>query len=56
VAETTCSECNARYSSEGELRDHWVTAHRKFGTAQSRFAPGNKKTGASAALANQPPN
>jgi len=56
MAQTTCSECSARYSLERELHDHLVTAHRKFGTAQSSFAPRDKKTGVSAALANQPPN
>ena len=56
MAQTTCSECNAQYSSERELRDHLATAHRKFGTAQSSFAPRDKKEGALAALANRPPN
>jgi Zn-finger nucleic acid-binding protein len=30
IARITCSECNAWYSSERELRDHMQMAHRKF--------------------------
>lgn len=56
MAQTMCSECNARYSPERELNDHLATAHRKVGAAQSSFAPRDKKTRVSAALANQPPN
>jgi hypothetical protein len=56
MAQTTCSECNAQYNSERELRDHLATAHRKFGTAQSSFTPRNKIAGALAAPANRPPN
>jgi hypothetical protein len=35
MARTTCSQCNAWYSSEGDLRDHMRTAHRAFGSEQS---------------------
>ncbi len=54
MPQTTCGKCNAHYSSERELRDHLGTAHRKFGSAQSSFAPSNEKVEALAALANQP--
>jgi hypothetical protein len=56
MAQTTCSECNAQYNSERELRDHLATAHRKFGTAQSSSTPRDKIAGALAAPANRPPN
>jgi hypothetical protein len=55
MPQTTCRECNAQYNSERELRDQLATAHRKFGTAQSSFAPRDKKAGESATLVDQPP-
>jgi hypothetical protein len=35
MAQTTCTQCNAWYSSERELRVHLVTVHRIFGPEQS---------------------
>ena len=35
MARITCSECNAWYNSEHELRDHMQTAHRRIGSEQS---------------------
>jgi hypothetical protein len=55
MRETTCGECNAQYSSERELRDHLAMAHRKFGTAQSSFAPLDKEVRVSAAVVDPPP-
>ena len=55
MPQITCSECNAQYSSERELRDHLAMAHRKFGPAQSSLAPGDKKAGVSAALVDRLP-
>jgi hypothetical protein len=54
MTQTTCSECNAQYNSERELRDHLGTAHRKFALTQSSFTPSDKKAEVSATLANQP--
>ena len=30
MCQGTCSQCNAQYNSERELRDHMGRAHRKF--------------------------
>ena len=35
MALITCSQCNAWYNSERELREHMQWAHREFGTEQS---------------------
>jgi hypothetical protein len=35
VAPITCSQCNAVYDSEHELRDHLRTAHRQIGSEES---------------------
>jgi hypothetical protein len=35
MARITCSQCNAGYNSERELRDHLRMAHREFGSEQS---------------------
>jgi len=35
IAPTTCSQCNAWYSSERELRDHMRTAHPWVGSEQT---------------------
>jgi uncharacterized membrane protein len=32
MARITCSQCNAWYSTERELRDHMQTAHRQAGS------------------------
>ena len=40
MARITCSECNASYNSERELREHKKTAHRGFGSEQSSSQPG----------------
>jgi|SRR6266566_2602235 len=37
AARITCSQCNGRYNSEGELRDHMQTAHRRFVPEQGTF-------------------
>jgi hypothetical protein len=55
MRETRCGECNAQYSSERELRDHMAMAHRKFGTAQSGFAPLDKEVHVAAAVVDPPP-
>ena len=34
MARITCSQCNASYNLERELRDHKKTAHREFGSEQ----------------------
>jgi hypothetical protein len=34
MARITCSQCNASYNSERELRDHMQTAHRRFVSEQ----------------------
>jgi hypothetical protein len=35
MARITCSQCNAWYNSERELRDHMHTAHRQASAEQS---------------------
>jgi len=40
VARITCSQCNGRYDSERELRDHMRTAHRRFVPEQGTFSHG----------------
>ena len=35
MARITCSECNASYNSDRELREHKKTAHREFGADES---------------------
>ena len=40
VARITCSQCNGRYDSERELRDHMRTAHRRFVSEQGTFQHG----------------
>ena|SRR5713226_9577965 len=40
VARITCSQCNGRYDSERELRDHMQMAHRRFVSEQSTFQHG----------------
>jgi hypothetical protein len=40
VARITCSQCNAWYDSERELRDHMQAAHRRFVSEQSTFQHG----------------
>jgi len=40
AARITCSECNAWYDSERELRDHIQTAHRRFVSEQTTFQHG----------------
>ncbi len=40
VARITCSQCNGRYDSERELRDHMRTAHRRFVPEQGTFPHG----------------
>ena len=37
TARITCSQCNASYDSERELRDHKKTAHREGGSEQVSF-------------------
>jgi len=40
VARITCSQCNGRYDSERELRDHMQAVHRRFVPDQSTFQHG----------------
>ena len=44
MAESTCCECNARYNSERELRDHLGTTHRKLSSEQSSSEPGDAQS------------
>lgn len=46
MSRTICSECNAQYNSERELRDHMGIAHRMFGREQSGSEPGEPQGGA----------
>ena len=39
MARITCSQCNAFYNSEHELRDHMLTAHRHASSEQIPEAP-----------------
>jgi hypothetical protein len=54
MAQTTCSQCDAQYNSERELRDHLGTAHRKFGSEQSSFEPRDTQSEVLAAPVNEP--
>ena len=54
MAQTTCSQCNAWYSSERELRDHLGTAHRIFGSEQSNPKPDDAIIEVAAATPIQP--
>jgi hypothetical protein len=40
MARITCSQCNACYNSESELRDHMQATHRRFVSEQSTLPPG----------------
>jgi len=54
MTQTSCSQCDAYYNSERELRDHLGTAHRKFGSEQSNSAPGDAQPEVLAASVNEP--
>lgn len=56
MAETTCNQCDARYNSERELRDHLGAAHRQFSSEQSQSSsePADTRSEASAAPVNEP--
>lgn len=54
MAQTTCSQCDAQYYSERELRDHLVTAHRTFGSEQSSSEPGETQFEVLVAPVNEP--
>jgi hypothetical protein len=54
MTQTSCSQCDAYYNSERELRDHLETAHRKFGSEQSGSELGDKQLEALAAPGNKP--
>jgi hypothetical protein len=54
MAQTTCSQCDAQYNSERELRDHLGTAHRKFGWEQNNSEPGDTQLDVSAAPVSGP--
>jgi hypothetical protein len=54
MAETTCNQCDARYNSERELRDHLGAAHRQFSSEQSSSEPADARSEASAAPASAP--
>ena len=41
MARITCSQCNAWYNSERELRDHMQTAHRRSVSEQSTLQHGD---------------
>jgi hypothetical protein len=53
MAQTACSQCNAWYSSERELRDHLGTAHRIFASQQSNPKPDDAILEVAAAPPNQ---
>jgi hypothetical protein len=40
MARITCSQCNACYNSETELRDHMQATHRRFVSEQSTLQHG----------------
>jgi len=45
MPDTACSQCNAWYNSEHELRDHLRTFHRRFGSEQSSSeSPGDAES------------
>jgi hypothetical protein len=44
MPERTCSECNAQYNSESELRAHMGAVHRKFNWVQSSPEPSDTLT------------
>jgi hypothetical protein len=54
MPQTSCSQCNAWYNSERDLRDHLRTVHRKFGSEQSSSEPGDSALAIVAAPVNQP--
>jgi hypothetical protein len=54
MAQTACSQCNAWYSSERELRDHMWAAHRIFGSGQSNSKPDDTNLKVAAVPPNQP--
>jgi hypothetical protein len=54
MAQTTCSQCDAQYYSERELRDHLVAAHRTFSSEQSSSEPGETQFEVLVAPVNEP--
>lgn len=54
MAQTTCSECNAHYNSERELREHLGAVHRGFGSEQSSSQPSSTESELPAVPAEQP--
>ena len=40
MARITCSQCNAFYNSESELRDHMQATHRRFVSEKSPLQSG----------------
>ena len=54
MPETTCSQCNAWYNSERDLRDHLRAAHRKFDSEQRGVEHSDKNIVVLTALVKQP--
>ncbi len=54
MAQTACSQCNAWYHSERELRDHLRTAHRIFGSEQNNSGSGDTSSALGTVPVNQP--
>jgi len=52
MCQGTCSQCNAQYNSERELRDHMGRAHRKFILEPEQNGPSNPPAELSAAIPN----
>jgi hypothetical protein len=48
MAQATCSQCDAQYNSDRELRDHMGVAHRKFGSEQCCSEPSETQSNSSA--------
>jgi hypothetical protein len=52
MSQGTCSQCNAQYNSERELRDHMGRAHRKFILEPVQTGPSNPPANIAAAIPN----
>jgi hypothetical protein len=56
MPDTPCSQCNAWYNSERELRDHVGRVHRKFGSEQKGFEPVDGESEVVVEVVNKPEN
>jgi hypothetical protein len=54
MPQTTCNQCDAHYNSEGELRTHLRSAHRKFGMGESSSEPDDTQSSALVTPEDQP--